>query len=79
MKIDIAALSVAEGEKVSLTDRPTRVEPLCADEDEYEAADLGALQQKLYAAGTRLSLRSENEAEISPTKRFRFACETISP
>ena len=36
MKIDAEALKVAEGEKLSLADRPTGVAPLFESKEDYE-------------------------------------------
>lgn len=57
MKIDVEALRVAQGEKLSLASRPTLVDPLCPSKADYfdwlakHAAELNALHERLYAFG----------------------------
>lgn len=62
MKIDIGSLLVEEDKKLSLADRPTRLDPLYSSKTEYaealarHAEQLGALQEKLYVSGTHALL-----------------------
>jgi len=62
MKIDISPFAVADGEKISLAERPTRVDPFYASKSDYEDAlqrhsdSLGALQERLYVAGSHALL-----------------------
>ena len=57
MKIDAEALKVAEGEKLSLADRPTGVAPLFESKEDYEqtlkehAKELEKRHERLYANG----------------------------
>jgi PPK2 family polyphosphate:nucleotide phosphotransferase len=57
MKIDVKGLRVEEGENVSLSERPTSVDPVYDSKKEYasgiesQAAELNALHDRLYATG----------------------------
>jgi PPK2 family polyphosphate:nucleotide phosphotransferase len=57
MKIDVSPYRVAEGDRVDLAKRPTKVEPLCDSKEDYAASlakhveKLGKLQEHLYRSG----------------------------